>query len=165
MLRKKHVRSNLGTTLGVGKRQKIQHTGVLSNYCGPGGSGTPRHPTDQACKEHDDEYGKMDDGPYFHYNAADQELVHKLKARRDQIREDAQAGRMDHDEAIKEAIINESAQVYFQSKKHIAPKSNKYPPRYDTEKRKQLTGEKQKNARQQMIRHNRNFRVRHRCLV
>lgn len=56
--------------------------GILSNYCGLGGFGTPRHKVDQLCKEHDEAYEKYIKkgiNPYLSYNLADEVFMEQLK--------------------------------------------------------------------------------------
>ena len=64
---------------GPASAKKQKTTGFFSNYCGPGGSGSTQHRTDEACKEHDEDYGEMaPDHPYVKYNDADNALVQQL---------------------------------------------------------------------------------------
>lgn len=56
--------------------------GLLSNYCGFGGSGIPQHKVDQICKEHDADYKLIQDAgqnPYTHFNWADAKMLQKLQ--------------------------------------------------------------------------------------
>ena len=91
-IRKHKEAWNLGT-IGEGKKQKIEHHGLLSNYCGPGGTGDARHPTDAACQDHDQDYGEMQaagEKPYLVFGEADQTLLHKLNKRRQAITQELQ---------------------------------------------------------------------------
>ena len=62
----------------AGKRVRL-----FSEYCGLGKStGAAEHATDQACKEHDEEYQEMIDAginPYWKWNEADEKFMQKIK--------------------------------------------------------------------------------------
>ena len=74
--------------------------GVLSNYCGFGGSGIPQHQVDEICAEHDRDYAiiqKAGKNPYLHYNWADQKMLkalekHTAKGFREKILKQAATG-------------------------------------------------------------------------
>lgn len=56
--------------------------GLLSNFCGPGGTGVPVHAVDRICQDHDRNYQRiMDSGknPYTHFNWADQQMMDELR--------------------------------------------------------------------------------------
>lgn len=93
--------------------QKLGNKGLLSNYCGPGGEGPTRHPTDALCKEHDDEYGQYAEeglAPYTNFNKADETLIEKLDERYNE-------GGLQRDEAT----INRMASTYFKGKRKVTP--------------------------------------------
>lgn len=80
--------------------------GLFSNYCGPGGSGIPRHVTDYLCKLHDEsEEYKHIVWAYSHFNGADEEF---LKALGDVIPENTE-----------ESIAKWGAETYFKLKKRF----------------------------------------------
>lgn len=96
------------------KRHKTRK-GWLSNYCGPGGSGSTQHETDKACKEHDEEYSVLEelgDDPYWKHNYADDQLIDRLR----NIRKKGIP-------TMKEHLINAMADDYFTYKKKIATTS------------------------------------------
>ena len=65
----------------VNKKFKEHHAGLLSNYCGLGGSGPVQHKIDALCKKHDEMYDDMlkeGRNPYLHFNEADQWMVDEL---------------------------------------------------------------------------------------
>ena len=56
--------------------------GLLSNYCGFGGSGIPQHTVDEICAEHDRDYGiiqQKGENPYLKFNWADQKMLKALE--------------------------------------------------------------------------------------
>lgn len=84
--------------------------GLLSNYCGLGGSGKAQHFIDSLCEKHDAQYGELQDkghNPYNHWNDADQEF---LDALHDYSYKDA---------SVKEIFIKIIAENYFQQKKNL----------------------------------------------
>lgn len=82
--------------------------GLFSNFCGPGGSGIPRHVTDYLCQIHDnsEEY-KHILWAYTHFNGADEEF---LKGLADVI-----------PESTEEGIVKWGAENYFNLKKKFFP--------------------------------------------
>lgn len=87
---------------------------VFSEFCGPDIPGwksnpkaTAQHATDQACKEHDEEYGKLGPQAYTHWNEADQKLLLKLRSIKPR--------------SSRERIIRKTAIVFFTNKKRLNP--------------------------------------------
>lgn len=102
--------------------------GLFSNYCGPGGSGIPRHVTDYLCKLHDEsEEYKHILWAYSHFNGADEDF---LKALADVI-----------PESTEERLVKWSAETYFKLKKKFFPSGmvGRSPSMRPAKKRKSTT--------------------------
>lgn len=107
---------------GAKRIQQNYYRGILSNYCGPGGFGLPQHETDQACQEHDIDYGKISAAegftvPYTEYNWADEKFIQKLKKITPKSKREAAIRRMGMD--------------YFQFKKLVRKTLNKTEEEHD----------------------------------
>ena len=95
----------------MARRRDNENIGsYFSNYCGVGGFGLPQHETDQACKEHDEEYGllQLQHGttwPYIHWNDADEKFIRTLANIAPQ--------------GTKEFIVKNVAEQLFRKKKQI----------------------------------------------
>ena len=66
---------------GLRKSNKKSHAGLLSNYCGFGGSGPIQHKIDDLCMQHDNMYEKMlkeGRNPYTKFNEADQWMIDQI---------------------------------------------------------------------------------------
>lgn len=82
---------------------------MFSNYCGPGGSGKPRHGADRVCQKHDnsDEYKNVYLA-YTHYNDADERFLKDMRGVIPQ--------------SVEEGVSKFGGQVYFGLKKIMAPR-------------------------------------------
>lgn len=83
---------------------------MFSNYCGLGGSGSTKHETDKACKQHDRLYSiaqKLGGNPYWTYIKADKILYNRLKS--------IQA------KSTKEALVRYATMAFAKFKQHALP--------------------------------------------
>jgi len=88
--------------------------GVLSNYCGLGGSGPTLHRVDEICKRHDEYYDflRAKHGwpeSYLTWNAADADMEEELQT-------------LDRNKmGYKERMAYREVQIFLHSKKQVAP--------------------------------------------
>lgn len=92
--------------------------GLLSNYCGLGGQGIPQHTVDEICKEHDEDYAKIQAehgvlAPYLRFNWADEKMMKKLS-------EHAPSG-------AKERILSSVAGNLWRAKQAVLPTLSNLP--------------------------------------
>ncbi len=89
--------------------KSLPNLGILSNYCGPGGTGAVQHETDAACKKHDEAYAEISrkgGSEFTKYNNSDENLLQELYGTKPQT--------------FREALIRDTAIRYFEIKKLFA---------------------------------------------
>lgn len=112
--------------------------GIFSNYCGFGGEGVPQHLVDEACEQHDYDYGLIEalfgeDAAYEQWNWADDNFVETLRRIAPQ--------------SAKEHIVKRASQSVFAFKKAIYPETkfdNPVSPELAQYNQDQITPQKRK---------------------
>lgn len=105
--------------------------GVLSNYCGFGGSGIPQHQVDAICAEHDKDYATIQasgKNPYLHFNWADQKMLKALEQH--------------SSKGVREVILKQGATALWKLKQATTSSLSDSPPTGDfkTPDKKRLRG-------------------------